>query len=120
MYDGYLPLDFLAGQETKSFDITANSPWELQVIPLGTLRVEKIPGTITGVGDDMFVIQGDGSPNLLRVDASQASQDFIVYGIGNTTETLVDENAPYSGTVSLSSEMRVLVVNATGPWSLAR
>jgi hypothetical protein len=117
-YDGILPLDFLEGQLTASFQITSNGSWELQVIPLGALRAEKIPGIISGVGNDMFILRGDGSLDLLNADASQASQTFTIYGIGITTETLVDESAPYLGTVSLSSKVRVLVVNASGLWSL--
>jgi hypothetical protein len=117
-YDNVLPLDFVEGQQTASFQITANGSWELQVIPLGALRTEKIPGTISGHGDDVILLQGDGSPASLTVDASQATQAFTIYGLGGTTQTLVDENAPYAGTVSLNSDLRVLVVKASGPWRL--
>ena len=117
-YEGTVPLDFRDGQQTARFEITAAGAWELQILPVADARTEKIPGTISGIGDDVVLI-GGGVPDLLKADASQASRNFIVQAVANNRFNLViNDIAPYTGTKILDPGTVALIINATGSWSL--
>jgi hypothetical protein len=117
-YDGVVPLDFLKGEQTARFEVKASGPWELQILPFSKARKFAVPTTITGTGDDVFII-GGGKPDLLKVDASKASRNFVVWAYGDSgRDLIVNEIAPYTGTVVVASSTILLVVTATGAWSL--
>lgn len=118
-YQGTLPLDFLDSEHTGRFEITAGGSWEIQVLPLASVRTEPIPGIIQGVGDDVIALDGPGLPDLLKADASGGSGNFAIWTYGlDGRDLVVNEIAPYSGTVLIDSGTYVLVISATGPWSL--
>jgi len=122
-YEGTRPLDFLDGEFTRRLQIEAAGKWEIQILPLREVRQEKIPGTIEGQGDDVVYIAGNGTPDLLKVDASKAKGNFAVWGYGASRDLLVNEIAPYTGTTVIPSDVPVsgkmlLVIEAEGPWSL--
>ncbi len=117
-YQGTLPLDFMDGEETARFEITASGSWEIAILPFESMRIESIPGTITGTGSDVFFLNGD-NPDLFRIDAGQADGNFVIWTYSGTGRDLaVNEIAPYEGTVMAGSGTKVVVVTATGPWSI--
>ena len=110
-------------EHTTRLQIEASGQWEIHVLPLQDIRQEKIPGTINGKGDDVVYVEGSGTPDLLKVDASKAKGNFAVWGYGATRDLLVNEIAPYTGTIVIpqdvpTSGMMILVIEAEGPWSL--
>lgn len=115
-YEGTVPLDFI-DEDTARFEIKASGSWEIQILPLDNVRVETIPGTFTGKGDDVIAIAG-GTPDLMIVDASTAEGNFVIWSYGNQKDLLVNEIAPYDGTVILSKDTFMLVINAEGDWSI--
>lgn len=118
-YEGTLPLDLLDVEQTARFEIMASGPWELQILPLYLTRVEQTPGIIQGRGDDVIILVSKDNLDLLKVDASQASSNFVVFSYSDSGRDLVvNEIAPYTGTSILNSTTILLVVKATGPWSL--
>lgn len=117
-YDGTVPIDFLDGEHTKRFEVTASGPWEITILPMEEIRIEKIPGTITGSGDDVIYLDGK-NPDLLIVDGSNANRNFIIYAYGQRRKLIVNEIAPYSGTVMLEKETFILeIIEGGGEWSL--
>lgn len=115
-YTGTLPLDFLDSEQTTRFEISASGKWELQVIPFQQARRETVPGKIQGVGDDVIILI-DAVPDLLKIDATQASHNFMIWAYGKNRDLLVNEIAPYVGTVT-AQKAYILVINATGPWTI--
>lgn len=115
-YEGTRPLDFLEGELTTRFQIESSGQWEFTILPLSEIRTEKIPGTILGVGDDVILL--DGEPDLLKIDASTAESNFIVWGYGNYSDLLVNEIAPYTGVVIAGNDVLILVIEAEGEWSI--
>jgi hypothetical protein len=115
-YHGRRPVDFQSDEYTTRLAITASGQWEIRVLPLNQITRLNIPGTYNGVGDDVIEISG-GTPDLLSVNASNASHNFAVLGHGNYSDLLINEIAPYSGTVILSSDTIILEIIATGSWS---
>lgn len=116
-YHGRRPIDFQSDENTTRLGITASGQWDIQVLPLGQVTRFNIPGTYNGVGDDVIAITG-GRPDLLRANAGNASHNFVVIAYGNNTDLLINEIAPYSGTVILSATTTILEIIATGPWGL--
>ena len=115
-YHGRRPIDFRSDEYTTRLAISASGHWEIQVLPLDQITRFNIPGTYKGTGDDVIEITG-GTPDLLSADAKSASRNFIIYSYGNYSDLLINEIAPYSGTVILSSDTIILEIIATGPWS---
>lgn len=116
-YQGTLPLDFL-GESTTRFEVTAGGAWEIQVLPVAMVRRENIPGTFQGKGDDVVAFEG-GAPDLLKANASNASENFAIFTYGdNGRDLAINEIAPYTGTVVIDRQTFVIVITATGPWSI--
>jgi len=116
-YEGTRPLDFMANETTTRLQIKASGPWEIRIVPLYQGRTLDVPGTAEGTGDDVLILVGS-SPDLLKIDASNATSNFIIMGYGDRRDLLVNEIAPYSGTVMLNEETVILEIVATGPWTV--
>ena len=119
-YEGTVPLDFRDGEHTARFEVKAelSGAWEFHIEPLSNARVETIPGTIAGTGDDVILI-GGGEAELLTVVASQAEHNFVIHTISSGgLDPLVNEIAPYAGTKLPDASTMALIIQATGPWSL--
>jgi hypothetical protein len=116
-YEGTLPFDLMQDEDTTRFEIKASGSWEIQILPLDNVRVETIPVTFTGTGDDVVALKG-GTPDLMIVDASSASGNFVIWSYGNQRDLLVNEIAPYNGTVIIPNDTFMLVIKAEGNWSI--
>jgi hypothetical protein len=118
-YDGYVPLDFLDTEHTTRFQIQASGPWTLTIEPFTDIPVQTVPGTIQGKGDQVYILRG-GTPDLLKADASHARDNFIVVAYSQIAgrDLVINDIAPYSGTVIIPSDTFILVINATGSWSI--
>lgn len=123
-YEGTVALDVLDNQQTTRFEVKSNGQWEIKILPLERVRRVEFPGTLEGNGDDVVLLLGTGKLDLLKIDASKADSNFIVYGLGSDNDLLVNEIAPYTGTVivprslPVSSGALMLIVSATGKWSI--
>lgn len=118
LYEGTVPIDFLEDEQTRRFEVTSSGPWEITVYPLAYIRREVIPGTITGSGDDVIYLDGE-NPDLLIVDGTHAKDNFVIWAYGSGQDLLVNEIAPYSGTVLLGVDTLILEINeGGGEWSL--
>ena len=93
-YQGTVPLDFMHGEHTARFQVTASGPWEIQILPLSDVRHASIPGQIQGNGDDVMYLNGN-NPDTLVADASQASDNFVVYSYSdNGRDSLIKVSIP--------------------------
>lgn len=115
-YDGVVPLDFLDDEYSSRFEITASGPWEIEIMPFTEIDIYPIPGIVSGNGDYVFLVAG--KPDKLNIDASQASRNFAIWGYNLYRNLLVNEIAPYTGTVLAESDMRTFVIIGTGEWSI--
>lgn len=117
-YEGMKPLDWFDDEQTARFEVIADGQWEIRVLPLDLLPVEQVPSTFQESGDLVVGLRG-GSPDLLKIDASQASRNFAIHTFSsNGKDLVVNEIAPYTGTVIIDSSTFALVITATGPWSI--
>ena len=117
-YQGTRPIEFLDGDtRVTRLAIESSGSWQINVLPLAMIRKEPIPGVISGTGDDVIFLDGK-DPDLLVVDAGKANSNFVVYTYGNGVDLLINEIAPYTGTLPLRKETIVIEVVASGPWTL--
>lgn len=118
-YEGVVPVDFLDREHTARFEITASGSWEIQVLPLDLARRETIPSTIQGVNDDVIILQGSSSPDLLTASAPAGTGNFAIWSYSqNGRDLVINEIAPYSGTVALDRTTILLVIVAEGQWTI--
>ena len=124
-YKGTRPLDFHDGEYTTRLVIEGTGQWKVEILPFEKIRTVSVPGIIEGEGDDVVALAGNNNQttDTLSIDATRASRNFIVYGIGNSYELLVNEIAPYSGKVLVPGDLPVgtflvLIIEAKGPWSI--
>lgn len=115
-YEGVRPLDFMQGEFTSRLEISANGPWYIEVRPISSARVIQAPGTIEGIGDDVFRVSGRTDTATIR--GNDASRHFAVIVYGDERRRLVvNTTDPYDGRVIVGQAIMV-EVDAEGPWAI--
>jgi len=97
IYTGTIPIDFLDNEHTGRFKIEARGNWEIELLSIEKIRREKVPSLFTGYGNDVVFL--DGNPDLLKIDASKAKSNFVIWSYGDQRDLLVNDIAPYTGVV---------------------
>lgn len=116
-YDGVRAIDFLEGDHTVRFQIEAVGEWRIEVLDFLEARILTIPGTISGNGDDVILL--DGIPDLATIAGNTESRYFGVIGWGTGgRDLLINETDPYSGTVIVSRDVVFLEIFAEGEWTI--
>ena len=110
-YSGKRLIDMEDDQDSARFEIHADGEWEILIQPLNMIRTEKIPGIITGNGDDAIYLYGDEPPEILDVDASNSDTNFVIRAWGHGRDLLVNEIAPYTGKVLIDRDMVMKFTN---------
>lgn len=122
-YEGYIPLNFFEGEESVRLEIGAGGPWTIELLPLTREHVHmlEVPGTYQGQGDDVIFLIGR-DPDLASFTSGNRQDNFVVWSYGQTSgrDLLVNDIAPYEGTVIIPRDVAVLIVSAgqSGPWSV--
>lgn len=117
-YKGTVPIDLLDREHTARFEVKAGGQWEIRLLLLTEARREQIPGTFTGSGDEVVILQGNNA-DLLKVDGTRAKGNLAIWSYGNTRDLVVNEIAPYQGTVMVASDTLLLVISeGGGQWSI--
>lgn len=116
VYEGVVPLDFLDDEQTTRLQISAVGEWYIEVRPLSMARRVTVPGTISGSGDDVFII--DGTPDIAHIVGNAEGRYFGVVAYGDRYQLLVNETDPYDGRVIVASSAIIIEVMATGGWEI--
>ncbi len=118
VYDGFRPLDFLGSEHTTRIEVKAEGAWHLELMPIQEVPNFEIPSRVQKSGDFVFSISG-ATPDTLRAENS-ARADFIVQGYSKNgrRDLLVNQRAPYTGTVLLPSDTAFIAVQAVGDWTI--
>lgn len=119
-YQGVVPIDFFEGEWTKRFEITSSCEWIISLEPIVSARFLTIPGSISGTGDDIVVLDvPDGKiPDLVQITGNEISHHFAVKSFGGWGDLLVNTTDPYDGTSILDPETAVFVVTASDDWTI--
>lgn len=116
-YDGIRPLDFENGEWTSRFEVNATGSWTIEVLPLSSLRILSVPGSIKGKGDEVFLLMGN-IPDLAKITGNAKSSHFAVLGYNGGRDLLVNTTEPYEGTVMLNKSTFIIEVIAIDNWAI--
>lgn len=117
-YLGVRPIDFQTGQLTTRFEIKASGGWKIDLLPLTSAESLSVPGQFVGNGDNVLVLV-DGMPDVATVTGNAAAKHFAVISYGDYSDVLINTTDKYQGQVILKPDTIVLVIKATGEWSIA-
>lgn len=116
-YDGVRPLNFIDGEETFRFEVTASGEWTIEILPLSSLERLNVPGTLSGTGDYVFAVSGD-DPDTAIITGNANNAYFGVFAYSATRDLLVNTTDAYSGTVLVDPGTIVIEVIAEGEWTI--
>ena len=115
-YSGIRLIDFRDRENTARFEINADGPWKIEVIPVTAAKKANVPGKVNGSGDDVVLLRGS-RPDTATINHSGDS-NFAVTAYGSRgADLLVNEIGTYQGTVTLGNA-DVLEIVADGSWSI--
>lgn len=116
LYDGVL-LD--PSGETVELEVSADGSWKIEVQSLNYAETVDIPGEITGTNDDVFLLAG--IPSTAHITGNAEEHYFGVKSYtaeGILTDILVNEVSVYEGRVQVPKDTEVMVVKASGDWTI--
>lgn len=116
-YAGVRPLDFLDGEHTARFEVTAVGEWTITIYPVQLADTIDVPGSFAGEGDNVLTLSG-AAPDTAVISGNANSRHFAVTGCGSGINLLVNTTEPYDGTVLLDPETFLLQVVAEGEWAI--
>ena len=107
------------GHTAHRLEIEARGSWDVDIVPLSEAPSMTIPGEYEGVGDTILLLDGD-SPDTMFIKNNGSNSNFIVISRSETDgDLLINEIAPYEGTVVVSRDTVVLDIKAEGAWVIA-
>lgn len=102
--------------KTKVLEITANGDWSITVAPILSLPMYVKGDTIEGTGDSIVPLISSSSTMTI---AYYGDSNFVVREFTeNRTNLLVNEIGAYDGKVKSSSDAFLLLVKASGDWTI--
>lgn len=116
-YSGTRAVNLETGPTVARLDIEAADSWAIDVVPLSEAPRVAAPGHYDGTGDEVLIVQG--TPTTARFEALATGGRFVVVGYGTIGTSLIDVETPYSGSVIMPTEARLLLdVSARVDWTL--
>lgn len=116
VYEGIVPLDFRDGETTTRLEVDSIGDWYIEIRPLLSARVTGAPGTITGSGNDVFIVQG--TLDTAHITGNADSRFFAVTTYGSRSNLAVNTTDPYDGRVIIPTDTAIVEVSAIGDWSV--
>ena len=102
---------------TTSLQVTAVGPWSITLTDLRSAPTFS-SGAYTGSGDAVAIYQGTGRIAAITGNAEGRYFGVKAYGSGGSGGGLVNTTDPYTGTVPWPTGPVIVVVTATGDWSI--
>lgn len=115
-YEGIVLLDIRRDDQTTRLQITAEGDWYIEVRPLSSARRVTLPGTATGTGDDVFIMDGD--PDVAHILGNADGRYFGVHAYGDRSDLLVNTTDPFDGRVIVRRDSVLMTVTAIGTWTI--
>jgi hypothetical protein len=116
-YDGIRSLDFLSGELTTRFEIKSTDEWTIEILPVSSVRVLSVPGSIEGKNDEVIKLSG-GVPDLATISGNDIGGYFGIFTYNGFKDLIVNETEPYEGTVMLENDIGYMEIMAEDNWSI--
>lgn len=117
-YLGVVPIDFQTGELTTRFEVKATGGWRIDLLPLTSAEKLSVPGQFIGSNDNVLILEGV-PPDVATITGNADSRYFGVFGYGSYSDILINTTDPYQGQVILKPDTLVLVIRASGEWTIA-
>jgi hypothetical protein len=101
---------------TANLQISADGHWTVALLPASAAK-SFAAGQMAGHGDDVVLYTGPTKPAAIT---HNGTSNFVVQSIpttGGSSDLLVNEIGPYSGTVRFPGSA-IVEINADGDWSI--
>jgi len=118
-FDGLLLLDYKDSHHTTRFEVKVTGAWSIEIMPFVRqyVPVLELPATAEGRGPYLYGII-KGTPDKLYISAPD-KKHIAVYGWSDSgRKLLVNEVAPYEGTVLLSRDTVLLEILTESQWKI--
>ncbi|MGY1624261.1 hypothetical protein ACI789_18840 [Geodermatophilus sp. SYSU D00965] len=119
-YSGAHPLNFLEGEEAAALKIEADGPWHVTSAPLSSAPTWDGTAPYSAEGAAVVWVEGAASGLTPVTFTHEGESNFAVFAYGDDRDLLVNEIGAYTGETLLPTGTLVLVVEADGPWSIAK
>ncbi len=119
-YEGTVAHGLHGRQDIAAFEVTADGPWEMRLLPFEGAREWSDPEA-EGTGDDVLRLT-EPSEGLESVSMTHSgSGNFAVWSHGGSfPDLLANEIGSYEGESLLPGGTELVVVEADGAWTLSR
>jgi hypothetical protein len=115
-YDGVTPVNFLSSDGATKLQIQGQGPWTITLSPIATAPRVQSPGTYSANGDAIVAISGSATTAVFNYTGAE---NFIVHAVTPSQEALVvNEIGAFNGTEVVPTGTLLLIVKASGPWSV--
>lgn len=106
------------GGNTTEIQVTASGSWSVTLSDLKTMPSFSDGPAHTGKGDAVLVYRG--AAGIGTINGNRGGDYFgVKYYGSDTSDSLVNTTDPYAGSVPWPAGVAIVVVTATGPWSIA-
>jgi hypothetical protein len=116
-YRGIRPLGFRRLVKPAMLQVNASSDWSIRILPLSAARAITVPGSVTGVGDDVIALACAHSCQA-TVEGNAARKHFSIKSLGKSQKLLVNTTDPFAGTIAIPGGADYLEIRAAGDWSI--
>ena len=115
--DPYEGKTYDKNQATAVLEVKSVGDWTIEITPVSLLKTVRAGETVTGVGDDMFLLEG--SPATANIEGNAEGRHFDVKGyIGDRSDLMVNTSDPYSGKVMVKPDTELISIDSVGDWSI--
>lgn len=115
-YQGTVLFDEQADQHSVAFQIDADGPWKIRILPLTKAEHWNGHKALTGRGDFVVVLDPPSEGLTTTVIQHGGSSNFAVWAYGETPDLLVNEIGQYRGESLMPAGTLVLEITADGRW----
>ncbi|MGY1808552.1 hypothetical protein ACI8AF_14380 [Blastococcus sp. SYSU D00669] len=119
-YSGVVPLNFLEGEDVAALKIEADGQWTVVSAPFTSAPAWDGAAPYSAQGAGVILVRGVAEGLTPVTFTHQGEGNFAVWAYGDSEDLLVNEIGAYSGETLLPEGTIVLVVEADGPWSIAK
>lgn len=116
-YNGTTLMDVNGGNTTE-LQVQATGVWSITISDIRAMPTFSPPAPATGAGDAVLVYQGASGIGTIKGNSGSRYFGVRVY-TGSDDNSLVNTTDPYTGSVPWPAGPAIVVVTATGGWSIS-
>ena len=118
-YAGTVLFDEAAGSHSVAFDVTADGPWTIEIMPVTDAFEWDGAEPLAGSGDDVAILDPASEGLKSTTITHEGDGNFTVWAYGPDAELLVNEIGAFSGEVLVPAGTFLFEITANGAWTIS-